>query len=52
MTLALLSGMLLVGIGLGVTCTVATIEHYVKTNGHFQYKWGGRWYRVQGRNRR
>lgn len=52
MTLALLSGMFLVGVALGVVFVMAVIEHYVKTDGNFEYKWGGRWYRVQGRNRR
>lgn len=52
MTLALLSGTFLVGTALGAVCVAAVIEHYVKADGYFEFKWGGRWYRVQGRNRR
>lgn len=52
MTLALLSGVFFFGVGVGAVCTVAVIEHYVKADGYFEFKWGGRWYRVQGRNRR
>ncbi len=41
----------ILGIVAGVLATMAVVEHYVRTDGNFTYKWNKRWYRVQGHRR-
>lgn len=50
--IALLSAVaFILGIAIGVLATMAVVEHYVRTDGNFTYKWNKRWYRVQGHRR-
>lgn len=41
----------ILGAAVGAMIFCAIIEHFVRVDGHYTYRWGTRWYRVQGRNR-